>query len=516
MSCLTGALVLVPRSPKGGYWIYNGYSTSAAGPFNMTPANPVFPGYAPGQVLYGGESDFLIYVKDKTNGFYSLSYYFESGNNTLKIQVIDDSLCVAQDQTITMSSSGSPVDLTTYLDDLSCASHETGGDWEDLDSSGALTGSSFDPQTAGAGTWRIRYYFNESGFTDACCDTEIILTIVVTANFSIDILTTDTTCAHTLTVIDPVSSVALDVDVAMEQNYYPTISFKTKVTSPCSSDVVSAVKKYTPNNKLYTRINTDQEIFTGGFIETLTVYSVTTGTLDIPLAPSGSNQAVFSGSAGTTNATALTYNEFNPTVFANAIDIAIRNYLTGEGYVEGVDFKYGFSEVDSFGIPGIFSIYFEIFHNAPNNWIGIQLSSGEINYNLDGSTPDVSVNTSVAGDFDAILVTDYIATPCLTGPNKLTWVSNPFTVIDDTGCDYDVIDLTAAAFTITRASGNSVYSCDAKVLTATPFNCGGTVGYTWSSGESVAAITKLVGTGSYTINATCSSPASSDSDSIII
>lgn len=525
MICLISARTLI-NAPPYGYWVYNGFNeTVPAGPFNETPVVPLFPGYSTGDILYGGEADFILATDNKSQGFYSVTYVTETTSTTLIIQILDDAACVAEDQTLYFSDSTGSTDLTPYLDDAGCPAHQTGGTWVDLDTSGALTGSNFDPSAAGVGTWRIQYYFRELGFQEAdCCDTTVTLTCVVNAAFAVFISSVDNTCTYTLDVADPVSEVVGDIDFILDETVAPdffVIEYKRSVGSTCGDTYIdSTVQQYVPGHTIGLGVATSTSFpfATGGYVDTLRAFSVATGTIDIPLAPSGGNQAVFSGSGGTTNATELTYTAGASATWINALKIAIRNYLIDvKGLTEGTDFDlrlFGYSTSTN-----TLSIRFGIRHNAASSYVGLQRATSQITYFHNGVTTHTSTTDSVQYDLSVRLITSYSSSPCLTGGNVLTYQSanipNPVNV---STFDYDNVTLStaAASTTVNESASNETEDCAAKTLTADTINCTGVLSYLWSSGETSADITKLVGSGLYSVDVDCTIPLSSDTDSITI
>ncbi|MEL6989272.1 MAG: hypothetical protein AAGK97_15785, partial [Bacteroidota bacterium] len=100
----------------------------------------------------------------------------------------------------------------------------------------------------------------------------------------------------------------------------------------------------------------------GNYIESLLVYNNDPyGSFTIPLSP---NTAILSGCAGTINATDLIVDSSNPSIYANALEIAIDNYLCTEGFVN-TDYDLVIQATTN-----SFTIQFFNKHNPPGNWIG--------------------------------------------------------------------------------------------------------------------------------------------------
>ncbi len=77
-----------------------------------------------------------------------------------------------QDATVQACITQAPIDLFAQLG----GTPQTGGSWTDLNASGALSGSTFDPAIAGTGTWPFRYTIAANG---PCASVSSVVTVTV-------------------------------------------------------------------------------------------------------------------------------------------------------------------------------------------------------------------------------------------------------------------------------------------------------------------------------------------------
>lgn len=518
-------------APTGGYWVYNGYSSSSeSGPFTDIPANPIWIGIDSGDVIPFGDDPQLNYL-NRSVGFHSFTYNYVGGSNTLTIQIIDDADCAGEDNTVyDSSSSATPIDLSTYLASAGCPSPAGGGNWENLDGASGWSAPNLTPNVAGAGTFRFRYTLTPTTFDIVdCADCpafEATITVEITAAFEVNISTASTTCTSTLTIEHPGTGVTDDVAVVMDNTInksYPVFQFKTRVTNSCGlADIVSSTQTFSYSGVAYLGVSGGTGLTAGGFIEYVTVYSVTAGNFNVPLAPSGANIATFSGSGGTTNATALTFNGVDTTTLRDALKIAFNNYMIDVlGYASEVDYSLKFFTISP--ISFFPAVYMGIYHSPPASYVGLQRASAAIEYKYDGATP--VTGTSIGTIFtNPVVRATYTDGTCLIGAKTLKSETNSISYTTFTNAalmDYDSYPLTTATLSTTVNLGsvntNLDEDCPYTELTAVPLNCGGVVTYLWTpGGETSNTVYRVTGAGVQQVDADCSSPVASDSDSVTI
>lgn len=118
-------------------------------------------------------------VSDLIAGNFTLSYtvYGFPGCPVAIDQIsvtLDDVPVAGDNNSTTLCSSSSPLDLTTLLSTQA----ESGGSWTDLDGSGALTGSTFDPSSVAIGLYDFGYTVSSPG---ACPDSIATMTVEVSS-----------------------------------------------------------------------------------------------------------------------------------------------------------------------------------------------------------------------------------------------------------------------------------------------------------------------------------------------
>lgn len=240
--------------------------------------------------------------------------------------------------------------------------------------------------------------------------------------------------------------------------------------------------------------------------------------IDVPVAPSGVYQATFSGSAGTTNATGLTFNTVSPSVFMNSVMIAIKNYLFDVVGISSSDLDLTW-DISGTNQPAFIC---NVRHNAPSSYVGIDRTASEFQYKPTGALgPTANVESKVDMISDAVIITPTYTDDCVgAAPLRIVTNTIPYTdfIVPNT-INYDEIVTTSASVTgvtinTSHPQTNVSETCSSTTLTAVPQNCGGTTTYSWNSGETTAAITKTAGT--FTVTASCDSPVSNDSDTITI
>lgn len=519
-------------APAGGFWTYEGYdATSGAGDFDDTPPNPLFP-YNVGDVIPLGD-DFQINYRDKTPGFYKVTYNYSGNQDEVVLELLDsDTQCAGADTSQTFSNTDNTAySLLGLLSSGDCITITSGGQWEDIDGAGAAfnttTGELTPSNVSTPGEYRFRYYLNTTGYDifdcEECPSFESTFTANVLAAFGINITSSAASCDHTISVENPDTTISNEAKVLMdtaESRDWPVYQVRKKVTSSCDGEMVNEVVNYVDNHLLYTVLQTNADLNNGGNIETVKLFSTTTGAIDVPVAPFGPNQAAQKGTAGQVTATDLVYDCNNPTRFSNALEIVIKNYLIDTvGLTDGVNFSFEFAAVDALCTNATLKIYMGVYHSPSNQWVGVNRTSSQIVYKTDsGAIDTTSGNTDILVNSSTNLYVESPA-PC-NGTSKLRWGSEDesvSTIIDTANTDYNVVTLNVSTFTFTNDpnDSNSTESCEGYTLTASPFNCVGTTTYLWDrDGETTASIT--VSPGTYSVTADCDNPSSSDTKSITV
>lgn len=432
--------------PGGGVWTYLGYSTVEGGPYTDTPATPLVP-YAKDAVIPEGD-DFELVTGGVTTGYYAFQYDQGGQTYTSLIGIFSGIDCAGVDSDKIYSSSDATVyDLSTFLDGTGCPTHTTGGAWENIDSAPGFSAPNFTPSTAGVGIWRFRYYLQDTGYEayEDCedCNVEALITVEVTADFRVFITTADTTCQYTAAVDNPSDSVANKANVSIDDDdFFPSFEFRKVVDSDCEdtdctvsivashpdtgvednfklviapnylasdilynaafltcNDEVAWINATTTNSKFASTHNYmlgfELEGFqTGGYIDRIQMTENNNGVETnfwVPCAPSGANQATFSGSGGTTDATALTFDDTLPGNFSAAIAIAIRNELIdnrgySEAETEGTtdEFFLAWDTSSYSGGDGRIAIRFTVKHQPTGIWAGLKTSAATVEADFDG------------------------------------------------------------------------------------------------------------------------------------
>lgn len=500
-------------APYGGYWVYNGYSTSSkTGPFTDTPASPLFPGISAGDPLGLGDNP-VVDDENKTTGYYSFTYNYIGGSNTCTIQIVDDSICAGIDTSLTVTDSDATAyDLDTLVQNASCPSVCPSGVWNDLDGAGgsAFDGDAFTPANVGSpGTYRFKLACQEPGFVaKECsdCNIESTVTFEVIDSFDAYLTQGSGTCTYEIDLKHPDTTTSGDVKVTISNDdESPTFEFDKIVTDTCrSTDVLNIAK--TKNNLLYGTVfwNTDN-LQEGGNFTKLTIASSTSGTVEIPVSPSS---ATLSGTAGSVTPTDLQYYILTADNFANSLRIVIKNWLEANGYTD----KYKLITISA-GTNNRRQIefFFGSKHNPSTEWLGIERSVSTVEYQV---KKGASLNTNTSWSFLASglsLSEHFSESPCPLSINKLSYITtgNLYSdFIDDTTLDYNLIPLTTATVdTSVAASSNLTHDCDGILLTAVSLNCAGTVTYLWNTGATTNNITVV--SGNYSVDVDCDSPVNS-------
>lgn len=157
--------------------------------YNLTSA--LTPGYTTGGVFTdldgsGGLSGSTLNCTGITPGTYHYSYIVGLGDcaDTAFLEITIQRAPVAGvGGTLTPCNTTTSLNLTTGL----TGSPDPGGFWLDLDGSGALAGSTFNPSVAGVGTWHFRYLVSGAPFcadatTDVTVDVVICTAVDLSAN----------------------------------------------------------------------------------------------------------------------------------------------------------------------------------------------------------------------------------------------------------------------------------------------------------------------------------------------
>lgn len=514
---------LMSSAPGGGSWTYKGFSPSSPnGPFAITPSSPLFPGISVDTIIPYGD-DFTLYTDNTQPGYYKVQYNYTGSSNDLIIKIQSDTICAGVDTTYNLSETDTTVyTLTDLIDDSTCPSGLTlGGTWTDLDTAPGYSAGTFQPSASSVGTYRFRYSLEETNFDQVQCadcpDLETTLTITVSSAFITIITSSEDTCTYAASIFNPDDDTPDEATVTVATDAEkPVMSYKL-VISNCQEDVVDVTREVSSGVVgLFLRNDVGDPFQAGGYFRTLRLRSTTGTDITVPLAPLGTDVATYSGVGGTTNATELTYNPVSPSVFANAISIAIQNYLGTLGYTNGTHYRlFGVTidtTVDSSLIGKIIEISFGSKHNPSSEWLGIRQTDGRIQYiEYPGSTL-TSVTGGIRFASQASYNEIYSHYPCPNGDNKLDFtVVSVSSLADQTTLDYNSITLNSATIT-PSITGTVEMECDSTTLTANTLNCAGSLAYTWSTTETTSSI-NVVTPGTYTVDVDCSSPLSSDSDS---
>ena len=227
----------------------------------------------------------------------------------------------------------------------------------------------------------------------------------------------------------------------------------------------------------------------GGFYISMRLYeSSGNSIITVPLAPT---TAILSGCAGSiTPADLVEVTSFN---FAEALRIAVENYLCTLGFSNGTDY--------SFFVTGTKNLTFECKHDPTNTWIGINKDDALLVFSIDGNDiqeqPGRSTGTSPAN-------TTFSRNPCTS-----TSISTRIMGHIQSGTNYNHYDV-PNTFPILITNGPVPASCIENTLTANLIgNCQSEVNYLWTTtdGEILSDPTEQtisIGTdGVYNVEITC-------------
>jgi hypothetical protein len=495
----------------GGTWTYVGYNVSTdAGPWGANPQSPLV-SHAPGTVIQGVD-DFLINTDNKSFGYYRFNYTLNSSTVSLTVRVIDDTITAGSDKELTLSTADTPANLLYAL------GASPNGTWTDLNGAGAAfnpTTGILTPTTLTPGnTYRFKYTLTNGyaqGGCQSCPDLETTITVFIAASFSARLDVTDDTCTYTMTLAHPDTAVANQGKVSISADaFVPNLSVRQIITDCNSIQVYNQVVRFGNSVELIIGHSTDItaiHLQSGGFIETLTLSNSAGGTVVIPLAPSGANQAVFAGIGGSTDASALTFSAYNSSSYQNAVGIAIRNYLGTQNFFENIHYKLFLSVLPTFA-NGSLKIGFIARHQPSTAWLGYNtmgyrastgagITTAAINYKFTvNAVNPVTYNIPGCSNLQAVFITS------LPGG-----VEN---IIDVSTATYNNIPLLSNTYTLTLDNANSIMSrvCNSKRLQAVPLNCSGTVSYLWPGYfNATASVIEVVNKGTYTVSVSCTNPS---------
>ncbi len=504
---------LAPSYPPGGVWTYVGYSSINDKEILELPANGLVEYPEDYSMVFAGDN-FTLDTGGKTPGFYFFSYTL---GGTVTIQIMDEGACYGS--SITQSYAAS--DATSYnarsLISSVCAVPETDGVWVDLDDCPALgfvTGpagaASFVPSQAGEGTWRFRYQAFEEDFDfDFCTNCQnkyALFTAVVSSGLSGNIVKSASTCSYSMDIRHPDTDAANQCKVTVAADAENVVTSWKKRVINCEGTIVDATES-TPNWIATVSIRTTSALTSGGYIETLTLANSEGGTVTVPLAPSGANQATFSGVGGSTNATALTFNPLNTAGFTQALTIAIDNYLADEGFTAWENYNLNNIVVSGNQV----EFFFGCKHNPTDAWLGVD--SSVLTYKVSAAASAITLSSEVVTAFGGNMTASYSNSPCPTGAVQLLFIDATVAVpIDTDNTAYNSIALIGPSVNVSAsASSNLAETCSGTLLTPVISGCAGTLSYLWGGGQTSSTLT-VAGNGTYSLSVTCSSP----SDNILI
>lgn len=519
MSCAPGIYSRFPMtSPPGGSWVYVGFNATVdTGPWTGTPAIPLV-NVAAGTNLASWGYDFALVEDGKTPGYYRFTYNYIGGSDDVTIRVQSNLVCAGQNAGITIEAGDAfTLNLFTLISGGVCPSPQTGGTWTNVDSSpgfnagtGILTTGSI-PE----GTYHFEYTISASNVLDCDnCITTATVTLTVSSAATLDatIGKSDVSCTYSYRLAHPVTDTSNQVYFTIADNdQNATLSYKAEVLN-CDSEIVFSETVVIPTPmSLGTSTRTGLPMATGGWIDSMRVHSSLGTFVTVPLGPL---TATYSGVGGTTNATALTYNASTPSIFFNAIRIALVNYLGVLGYVENTDYKIEYIGMSS---PlNTVLIAMGCKRNPTSRWLGIRKVGSLLTFKPTGGgvvTTGNGSNYYTQVNFERM----FSALPCLAGANMLHMIGS-FTPshINLTTLDLDVIDLVGADLAVTP-TGTLSKSCTDKLLTANPTGCGGTLSYEWQTGATTQSIkVPYIAGVTHTIQVSCTSPSSSVTKSVTL
>lgn len=484
----------------GGIWTYVGYNSSSdAGPWSETPVTPLVPEVA-GSVINRGDN-FSIITDNKSFGYYRFNYTLNGTTVSLTVRVIDDTITAGTSKSLILSTSSSPVNLLTQL------GASAGGTWTDVNNAGAafanniLTPTTLTPGNIYRFTYSLKNNYTPGGCT-ACPPLEATITVSIQSVFTGRIDSNDDTCTVTMTLVHPDTSVSNQAKVTVPTNALSPVLTVKRVITDCNNVVVNEL---VTNIKAVTEVTigasmtTGNNLQTSGFLETLTLNNSAGGTVTVPLAPSGANQAVFSGIGGNITASSLTYQGINNPAFASAIKTAIVNYLGTQNFTENTNYRVYVTSTD-----GYVSIRLSAKHNPSTAWLGFNQLAYKITSTSGNTT--VSGNSKFSGESPIDVF--YNGSPC---PSSL--VARPVfadTIVDLATTTYTSISIKANTHSFTLANTSVMSStCPAKLLTAVGLNCNGVLTYAWNYGGVTTSTVKVITKGIYTVTISCSNPAGS-------
>ena len=487
----------------GGTWTYVGYNANSdSGPWGNNPATPLVP-ELPGSVINRGD-DFTIVTDGKSFGYYKFNYTIGSDTVSLTVRVIDDVITSGVSTSITLSTQDSPVDLLFIL------GGSPNGVWTDLDSAGGAFNSATNtltPTTLTPGnTYRFKYSLTSGyaqGGCTSCPSLESTVTVSIVSGFSARVDVTDDTCVLTMALRNPDDNVANKAKVTIDADSLRPKFVVKRVVTDCNSltlaDDVVEVAAFTELIIGHNMSTVPSALQTGGFIETLTLTNSAGGTVTVPLAPSGANQAVFTGVGGSTTASALTFTSPNTTAYRNALEIAIRNSLGVQGFFINTHYRL-FIRVDNVSGTGEVILGFFAKHQPSTAWLGY--SSMLYRATSSSGTTSAGINYSFYGY--SFIPATYSQLPC----GMLSVLPAGSTQIIDTSLStYNNIVLTGSTYVFT-VDGSSVASltCTSKRLQAVPLNCTGNATYLWDYKSATTSVIEVINKGTYKVTVTCSNP----------
>jgi hypothetical protein len=501
---------VIPSLPNNGFWVYQGYNVSSdVGPWGVNPLSPLF-SFSPGTVV--NTPNIQLNTEGKSAGYYGFDYVYGSEATRIVVSVIEDSITAGVSKSINLSETSSPINLLTQL------GASSGGIWTDVDNVGSsFSNGTLDPDGLPSGVYRFRYDLTDQNETvDTCTDCPSLISEIsvnITPGITGNITLSTESATYTLELVHPDSSTLNRAKfVLLSDNLtWQVLARKlVKRNSVTIEDTIVNLHATAPLTSTFSsapvlwlgrRIESFAALQPTGFIQYVTlVDSVTnTASVTVPLAPSGTYQAVFSGPAGTVTADDLTFNGTNGPQMAAAIIVAFKNYMSTISAVEGTHYYFTL-ENSILGTSPPSKFYTAVKHTPASLWYGISGIAFKRNSSAINTTSSQEVNAFTwwelpvrFGQGCPYLSYDPSFAAYIFNGNRFTFSFTNFSELTPV-----VISEKPTSFVSTV--------CTEDILTVSVQGCTGSLSYLWSTGSTTASTLALL-PGLYTVTCTCTNPA---------
>lgn len=319
----------------------------------------------------------------------------------------------------------------------------------------------------------------ERGYVDAKTG-EIAYVLEDTCTVEVSYRQSTSLCDYTLTLEHPDSSGVPHIKVLDPQP--DDIGIKKEgrfVVTDCLGDTsFNVVQPNTENVFLLHKTGPPLPDFS--FINYIELRKDSDGTiLQVPLSFVGVYLAVFSGCAGTITAGDLIYNSTNPANYANALQIAVENYMCTQGYTNGVHYSLPSVNVVVTGTDADVSFRFLAKHDPTSEWIGPDITSTNIEYR---ASIGVVTGNFIEFNTGGAPLSVFYNSPC--GIISLATFALDPAALDNMASNWNNIVTTTNYHNYTiNPTSNPTASCNEDFLIAEATGCPSLPTYLWSTGD---------------------------------